>query len=86
MILGAGDTGRLIARALRKEPNYGYEVVGFLDDDPEKVGEEVDGIKVHRGVDKASSYIKSCGISDIFIAMPSAGERKASGAYKQPSA
>lgn len=79
LILGAGDTGRLIARALRKEPNYGYEVIGFLDDDPEKLGGEVDGIKVHRGVDKVSSYIKSCGISDIFIAMPSAGKERLQG-------
>ncbi len=76
LILGAGETGRLIARALRKEPNYGYEVIGFLDDDPEKVGKAIDGTKVHRGIDRALTYLKGSNITDIFIAMPGAGKEK----------
>ena len=79
LILGAGETGRLIADALRKEPNYGYDVVGFLDDDPEKVGSVIDGIKVHRGVDRAKNYLKMCGIKDVFIAMPGAGRERLQG-------
>ncbi len=79
LILGAGETGRLIASALRKEPNYGYEVIGFLDDDPEKVGKAIDGIKVHKGVDRAITYLKGGNITDIFIAMPSAGKEKLQG-------
>lgn len=76
LILGAGETGRLIAGALRKEPNYGYNVIGFLDDDPEKIGETIEGVKVHRGVDKAFNYIKRCYISDLIIAMPGAGRER----------
>ena len=45
-------------------------VVGFLDDDPEKIGKDIDGIKIHAGVDKAQKYIGRCGIEDIIIAMP----------------
>jgi len=76
LILGAGKTGRLMARALRGEPNYGFTVIGFLDDDPSRVGAHIDGIKVHRGVDSADRYIEKCGITDIIIAMPgAAGER-----------
>lgn len=79
LILGAGETGRLIASALRKEPNYGYEVIGFLDDDPEKAGKAIDGIKVHKGVDRAITYLKGSNITDIFIAMPGAGKEKLQG-------
>lgn len=79
LILGAGETGRLIAGALKKEPNYGYKVIGFLDDNPEKIGRVVDGIKIHRGIDKAFNYIKRCGISDLFIAMPGAGKERLQG-------
>lgn len=79
LILGAGETGRLIARALKREPNYGYEVIAFLDDDPEKVGKDIYGVKVHRGVDKAFRYIRRCKIRDIFIAMPSAGRERLQG-------
>ncbi len=79
LILGAGETGRLVLKALRKEPNFGYEVLGFLDDDPAKVGREIDGIKVHRGTDKAEVYIKRCNIEDLFIAMPGAGKERLQG-------
>jgi undecaprenyl-phosphate galactose phosphotransferase len=76
IIIGAGETGQRITDALRKEPHYGYEVIGYLDDDPEKIGKKIDGIKVHRGVERASQYISRCNIEDIFIAMPGAGKEK----------
>ncbi|MGD2081240.1 MAG: sugar transferase, partial [Nitrospirota bacterium] len=72
IILGAGEMGKLIARALRKESNYGYKVIGFLEDDPEKIGTTIDGIKVHRGLDSATKYIRRCKITDLIIAMPDA--------------
>jgi undecaprenyl-phosphate galactose phosphotransferase len=79
LILGAGETGRLIASALKREPNYGYDVIGFLDDDPEKFGKRIDGIKIHRGIDKSLNYINRCNIEDIFIAMPGAGKERLQG-------
>jgi Undecaprenyl-phosphate galactose phosphotransferase WbaP len=79
LILGAGATGTLIANALRREPNYGYEVVGFLDDDAEKTGLKIDGVKVHRGVDRAAAYLRACNITDLFIAMPGAGKERLQG-------
>ena len=79
LILGAGETGKLIFRALRKEPNYGYEIKGFVDDDPGKCGREIDGVKIHKGTDKAATYISRCGIDDLVIAMPGAGKDRLQG-------
>jgi Undecaprenyl-phosphate galactose phosphotransferase WbaP len=79
LILGAGETGKLILRALKKEPNYGYEIKGFLDDDPAKVGGEIEGIKIHKGTDRAETYINRCGIDDLVIAMPGAGKERLQG-------
>ncbi len=76
LILGAGKTGELIFNALRRDQNLALEVVGFLDDDPEKIGKKIDGIKVHSGVDKARKYIGRCGINDIIIAMPGCSKDK----------
>lgn len=39
IILGAGKTGLLVAEGLVGYRQYGYNVVGFLDDDPKKQGE-----------------------------------------------
>ena len=44
--------GRLIARALSKEPHFGYVVIGFIDDDPSRIGTYIDNIKVHKGIDQ----------------------------------
>jgi Undecaprenyl-phosphate galactose phosphotransferase WbaP len=76
IILGAGETGRLIVRALQKEPNYGYRVLGFVDDDPEKFGKRAEGVKIHRGIDRAVQYINRCNVEDLFIAMPGAGKER----------
>jgi len=76
LILGAGKTGRLMLKALMREPNYGYNIIGFVDDDPDKCGKRIEGIKIHRGVDKALHYINRCNIQDVFIAMPGMGKEK----------
>jgi len=76
LIIGAGNTGRLIARALKNDSNYGYEIMGFVDDDPGKAGDLIDGIKVHPGVDSTERYLKLGRITDLFIAMPGAGNKR----------
>jgi undecaprenyl-phosphate galactose phosphotransferase len=68
-----------MARALRSEPNYGYEIIGYLDDDPAKVGKAIDGVKIHKGVDEAGRYIESCNITDVVITMPGASGEKITG-------
>lgn len=79
LILGAGKTGELILRALRREPSLGYKVIGFVDDDPAKCGGKIEGIKIHRGIDQALSYINRAEVEEIFIAMPGAGKERLQG-------
>ncbi len=69
VIVGAGELGRLCLRALRRESNFGYDVVGFIDDDPH-ASRVIDGVKVHKGIDKTERYIRPGRISDVFIAIP----------------
>ena len=76
LILGAGKTGEMILNALRRDRNLGLNVVGFLDDNSEKIGKRIGGIKVHAGVDKAQKYIGRCGIEDVVIAMPGCDKEK----------
>jgi undecaprenyl-phosphate galactose phosphotransferase len=76
LIIGAGKTGELMLRALKEDRNLGLDVAGFIDDDPLKRGKYLDGIKIHRGVDKAHKYVGRCGIEDVIIAMPGCKKEK----------
>lgn len=46
LIIGAGKSGRRLLEAIRRRRNSGLEVVGFIDDDPRKIGTEIDGVLV----------------------------------------
>lgn len=74
LILGAGKTGILIAHALMSEPNYGFEIKGFVDDNPRIIGAKINGIKVHRGIKNAVRYVKNCNIQTVIVAMPGLGK------------
>jgi undecaprenyl-phosphate galactose phosphotransferase len=76
LIIGAGKMARLVAKALKEEQNLGYKVAGFLDDNPEKAGTLIEGIKVHKGIDKAERYIGRSGINAVVIAIPGATKEK----------
>jgi FlaA1/EpsC-like NDP-sugar epimerase len=46
LIFGAGDAGARIVREILKGGEHGYHPVGFVDDDPAKVGQRIHGIPV----------------------------------------
>lgn len=80
LIYGAGVVGRHIYKRMFHSPALGVRVAGFLDDEKDLWGKplairEVNartGNMVFGGLDKLEGLIKKEGITDIFIAMPSA--------------
>jgi FlaA1/EpsC-like NDP-sugar epimerase len=71
LIVGAGEAGRLIARELASEKEYGREVVGFLDDDP-SLGEQVDGIPLLGVTAAVAEVARERQADEIVLAIPSA--------------
>jgi FlaA1/EpsC-like NDP-sugar epimerase len=72
LIIGAGDCGEKIYRELRGNPNLKYNVVGFLDDNPVKLGKKIHGIPVVGSVEDISVIAKRLNAEEILIAIPSA--------------
>lgn len=68
LILGAGQTGMLVARTLQKERDLGFVPVGFLDDDPSKWGSGVAGVPVLGPLSMAEAFCNRAKIA--IIAMP----------------
>lgn len=47
LIVGAGEAGQLLAwQLLNQNPGQEYYVVGFIDDDPNKLGMQIHGVKI----------------------------------------
>jgi FlaA1/EpsC-like NDP-sugar epimerase len=46
ILIGAGQAGLMVAREISARPDLGLRVVGFVDDDPRKVGTVMQGVRV----------------------------------------
>ena len=69
LLLGAGNTGEKIARDILSNFSDDYQIVGFLDDNPEKIGSSIHGIPV---IDRIITIDKlSLEFDEILITAPS---------------
>lgn len=59
MIYGAGDAGEILARELMNNPSWMFRPVGYLDDDPKKMGRTLHGLRVLGGLDKLANLAQS---------------------------
>ena len=46
LLIGAGEAGVLVAREIANRPDLGLKPIGFLDDDPLKIGTSIGGLPV----------------------------------------
>ncbi|VTU38014.1 polysaccharide biosynthesis protein [Variovorax sp. RA8] len=73
LIYGAGIAGAQTAAAL--SGTHDYALVGFVDDDPQKVGRTINGVKVHAYAETADVVARHR-VTDILLAMPSATRQR----------
>ncbi len=72
LIIGAGDCGEKIYREIRDNARLQYKVVGFLDDDPNKVGKKIHGVPVLSYIKDIDKVINKVKANEALIAIPSA--------------
>lgn len=77
LIVGAGKAGSLVARQLLANPENGLLPVLFVDDDKNKYGLDIYGVRVDHGSTKEVAAIAQHNqIDTIIIAIPSLGKRE----------
>ena len=72
LIVGAGAAGQMIAREIVENASLGMEEVGFIDDDPAKIGTRIQGLKVLGGHERIGEICRKHEVDEIIIAIPSA--------------
>jgi FlaA1/EpsC-like NDP-sugar epimerase len=76
LIIGAGNCGEKIYREIRDNSRLHYNVVGFLDDDPAKVGKKIHGIPVLSYIKDIDKIIKKARADEALIAIPSTNSKQ----------
>jgi FlaA1/EpsC-like NDP-sugar epimerase len=73
LIYGAGQAGVQTASAIANA--HQFVLIGFVDDDPAKVGRSINGILVF-APDRITELVQKKGVTDILLAMPSAARQR----------
>jgi exopolysaccharide biosynthesis polyprenyl glycosylphosphotransferase len=69
LILGAGEVGQLIARKLVKHPEYGLNVVGFIDRAPKARRSDLpEHLAILGGPERLAEVVKSLDVERVIIA------------------
>lgn len=76
LIVGAGEVGRTVIRNLIAQPELGYRVVGFLDDDPAKSSTDLGPIKALGPIENLPRALNDHSIKQVIITLPWQYHRK----------
>ena len=72
LVVGAGKAGATLARAYAELSPHPFLLIGFTDDDPEKIASKVDGFRVLGSNKNLLKIIEQYNISDIVVAITGA--------------
>ncbi|HEY3283978.1 MAG TPA: nucleoside-diphosphate sugar epimerase/dehydratase [Armatimonadota bacterium] len=70
LIVGAGGAGEHLARAAHSLVHEGWELVGFVDDDPAKRGRRIHGRPVLGPISALPEVLESRSIDEVLVALP----------------
>ncbi|MEW5818994.1 MAG: sugar transferase [Cyanobacteriota bacterium] len=69
IIIGAGRSGTTIAKEIISHPELNYDIVGFVDDDNEKIGQNIEGFKVLGPCTELSKQVKENDVNILILAI-----------------
>ena len=70
LIAGAGDLGQRVAHVILDHSRWGFNLVGFLDDDDAKQGTTYNGAKVLGRIFEVKKYVTERQVDEVWIALP----------------
>ena len=77
IIYGAGDGGTMLMRTLSQDTNSKFKIKAFVDDDPKRVGTQINTIKIFSPKDAMTpEFIEKFGIEAMIVAIPSLSEQR----------
>ena len=69
LVIGAGEAGSIVVKEYNAKPRYKKKVVALIDDDKEKIGTCISGVRVLGTCDDLERIVKEKQIKEIIIAI-----------------
>lgn len=66
LIFGAGESGQMVNQLFTKDPNF--KVIGYLEDDSNKIGKVVNGLKIYKGAN-LDVLIQELNVDELIISV-----------------
>lgn len=76
LLIGAGRAGVMVAREIRRRGDMGLDVKGFIDDNPEKAGSVIQGVKVLGRAEDIPQLVSELNIDHVVISFAEASRRE----------
>lgn len=70
-MIGAGNAGVILLEEIRHNKDSNYVIQYFIDDDNNKVGKTIHGVKILGPIDEISDIMKKAPVDEIILAIPS---------------
>jgi exopolysaccharide biosynthesis polyprenyl glycosylphosphotransferase len=74
LIVGAGELGRTVMRTIVANPALGYQIAGFVDDNPSKA--ELGRFKNFGGLEQVEEMLRNEPVDEVLITLPWMYQRK----------
>jgi exopolysaccharide biosynthesis polyprenyl glycosylphosphotransferase len=76
VIVGAGEVGQLVARKLLRHPEYGIDLVGFVDMPPAQRPPDIAQVPILGEVDELASIVRTFGVDRVILAFSKENDQK----------
>ena len=70
LIYGAGDSGMITYATINRDPKNNFEVVGFIDDDANKINKKIDRVKIYSPQKITKDFIEKHDVKEVILSMP----------------
>lgn len=76
LVVGAGEIARTVMRTVVANPEYGFNILGFLDDNPAKGETDIGRFKALGSIDNLEDVLQEEKIDEVIITLPWQYHRK----------
>lgn len=83
IIVGAGEVGRTVMRTTVARPELGHQIVGFVDDNPEKGQTDIGRFKALGSTNNLARLIEEESVDEVIITLPWMYHRKIMGIVRE---